>query len=99
LSTITFVFYRSWNSNLKLAGILVGGYASRVFLAVPVVVGVIVSTLIRQESGMESICGTAFAGYNGLGNRPLRAQTNLLVAGKRLVSPNPLIVGLRGGPS
>jgi len=39
--------YRSWNPNLKLAGILVGGYASRVFLAVPVVVGAIVSTLIR----------------------------------------------------
>jgi hypothetical protein len=46
---------------------------------------------------MESICRTAFAGYNDLGNR--RAQTNLLVARKRLVSPKPLIVGLRGGPS
>jgi len=46
--------YRSWNSNLKLAGILVG-------------------------------------------NR--RAQTNLLVARKRLATPNPLIVGMRGGPS
>jgi hypothetical protein len=34
---------------------------------------------------------------NGLGNRG--AQTNLLVARKRLVSPNPLIVGWRGGPS
>jgi hypothetical protein len=46
---------------------------------------------------MESICRTALAAYNGLGNR--RAQTNLLLERKRLVSPNPLIVGLRGGPS
>ncbi len=53
--------------------------------------------LNKVGTGMESICRTAFAGYNGLGNR--RAQTNLLVARKRLATPNPLIVGMRGGPS
>jgi len=50
----------------------------------------------RAPSSVIISLGWSRGATTRLGNR--RAQTNLPVARKRLASPNPLIVGMRGGP-